>query len=421
MRKLKIAVWHNLQSGGGKRALYYHVEGLIKRGHEIASFCPDTADQSFLPLSGIIREKIFPLEATIERLKKTPFKKTYSYDLCLERFNLMLDHCRQCAAMINQSDFDVLLANSSSDFYMSHIGRFVTIPKAIYIGEPYRPLYEAFPEFLWKAPEKEMRRFNSLTKVKNEIQYWKKIYAFGILAREELTAAKSYDLILVNSLYSRESIIRAYRVESKVCYLGIDIEKFKPGITKKENYVIGIGSFGHLKGIERAIDSISRIPAEKRPELIWIGNMPSMEYINSLKRLAENLLVKFTPKYNITDEELVLYLKKAAVMIYLPFLEPFGLAPLEANACGTAVVGIAEGGLKETIMDDHNGYVVSDFNPDKIASKIQLFTDNLMFANEIGERARKYVQERWNYETGINNIEAYLASLVGEKRGNAET
>jgi glycosyltransferase involved in cell wall biosynthesis len=210
-------------------------------------------------------------------------------------------------------------------------------------------------------------------------------------------------------------------VESKVCYLGIDIEKFKPGITKKENYVIGIGSFGHLKGIERAIDSISRIPAEKRPELIWIGNMPSMEYINSLKRLAENLLVKFTPKYNITDEELVLYLKKAAVMIYLPFLEPFGLAPLEANACGTAVVGIAEGGLKETIMDDHNGYVVSDFNPDKIASKIQLFTNNLMFANEIGERARKYVQERWNYETGINNIEAYLASLVGEKRGNAET
>jgi len=108
-------------------------------------------------------------------------------------------------------------------------------------------------------------------------------------------------------------------------------------------------------------------------------------------------------------------------MIYLPFLEPFGLVPLEANACGTAVVGIAEGGLKETIKDDLNGYTVKDFNPNEIASKIQLFTDDLLFANEIGERARKYVQERWNYETGINNIEAYLASLVGEKRGAAET
>lgn len=421
MRKLKIAVWHNLGSGGGKRALYYHVEGLLKRGHEITAFCPDTADQSYLPLSGIIKEISFPLKANIERLTNSPFRRTYSYGLCLERLNLMLDHCRQCAAIIHKSDFDVLLANSSSDFYMSHIGRFVSIPKAIYIGEPFRPLYEAFPEFQWKAPEKEMRRFNSLTKVKNEIQYWKKIYAYGILAREELTAVKSYDLILVNSLYSRESVMRAYRVESKVCYLGIDTEKFKPGITNKENYVIGIGSFGHLKGIERAIDAISRIPAENRPELVWIGNLPSMEYINSLKRIAEGLSVRFTPKYNIPDEELIVYLKKAAVMIYLPYLEPFGLVPLEANACGTAVVGIAEGGLKETIMDNHNGYVVRDFNPNEIASQIQKFTDNLIFANEMGQRARKYVQERWNYETGITNIEAYLASLVEEKRGTVET
>jgi glycosyltransferase involved in cell wall biosynthesis len=421
MRRLRIAVWHNLPSGGGKRALYYHVEGLLKRGHEITAFCPDTADQSYLPLSGIVREISFPLKANIERLSHALFRKAYSYGLCLERLNLMLDHCRQCADMIHKSDFDVLLANSSSDFYMSHIGRFVKIPKAIFIGEPFRPLYEAFPEFQWKAPEREMRRFNSLAKFKNEIRYWKKIYAYGILAREELTAAKSYNLILVNSLYSRESIMRAYRAESKVCYLGIDLEKFKPGITKKEKYVIGIGSFGHLKGIDRAIDVISRIPSEKRPELIWIGNMPSLEYINSLKRKAEELLVKFIPRFDITDEELILYLKKAAVMIYLPFLEPFGLAPLEANACGTAVVGIAEGGLKETIFDDHNGFVVRDFNPDEIASKIQLFTDNLMFANEMGERARNYVQERWNYEEGINNIESYLASIVGEKRGKVET
>ena len=418
---MKIAVWHNLNSGGGKRALYYHVEGLIKRGHDVTAFCPDTVDQSYLPLSSIIKEETFPLKEKIEKLRNSLLKRFYSHALILERLNLMLDHCRQCASIINQSDYDVLFANSSSDFYMSHIGRFVSIPKAIYIGEPFRPLYEAFPEFQWKAPEKEMRRFNSLNKVKNEIRYWKKIYAFGILAREELAAAKSYELILVNSLFSRESIMRAYHLESKVCYLGIDTTKLNSGITKKENYVIGIGSFGHLKGIERVIDSISRIPAEKRPELIWIGNLPSVGYINSLGRMAEELKVKFTPKYNIPDEELILYLKKAAVMIYLPFLEPFGLVPLEANACGTAVVGIAEGGLKETIKDDLNGYTVKDFNPNEIASKIQLFTDDLLFANEIGERARKYVQERWNYETGINNIEAYLASLVGEKRGAAET
>jgi hypothetical protein len=30
---MKIAVWQNLPSGGGKRALYYHVRGLVELGH----------------------------------------------------------------------------------------------------------------------------------------------------------------------------------------------------------------------------------------------------------------------------------------------------------------------------------------------------------------------------------------------------
>jgi hypothetical protein len=32
---MKIAVWYNLPSGGAKRALYYHVRGLVERGHTV--------------------------------------------------------------------------------------------------------------------------------------------------------------------------------------------------------------------------------------------------------------------------------------------------------------------------------------------------------------------------------------------------
>jgi len=35
---MKIAVWHNLPSGGGKRALYHHVRGLVERGHRVESW-----------------------------------------------------------------------------------------------------------------------------------------------------------------------------------------------------------------------------------------------------------------------------------------------------------------------------------------------------------------------------------------------
>ena len=59
---MKIAVWHNLPSGGGKRALYYHVRGLVGRGHELACWSLDTADQSYLPLSEFAPERIVPTD-----------------------------------------------------------------------------------------------------------------------------------------------------------------------------------------------------------------------------------------------------------------------------------------------------------------------------------------------------------------------
>ena len=58
--RVKIAIWHNLPSGGDKRALYYHVKGLVQRGHTVESWCPSTANQSYLPLSELITEHILP-------------------------------------------------------------------------------------------------------------------------------------------------------------------------------------------------------------------------------------------------------------------------------------------------------------------------------------------------------------------------
>src|SRR5216683_3299275 len=59
---VKIAVWHNLPSGGGKRALYYHVRGLVERGHTVESWCPPTADVSYLPLRELIPEHTKPFD-----------------------------------------------------------------------------------------------------------------------------------------------------------------------------------------------------------------------------------------------------------------------------------------------------------------------------------------------------------------------
>src|SRR6476660_8489805 len=59
---MRIAIWHNLPSGGGKRALYNQIRGFLKRGHEVESWCPPTADQKYFPFGEIIPEHVMPLD-----------------------------------------------------------------------------------------------------------------------------------------------------------------------------------------------------------------------------------------------------------------------------------------------------------------------------------------------------------------------
>ena len=59
---MRIAVWHNLPSGGAKRALHDQVRGLVGRGHVVESWCPPTADQEFLSIGQLVPEHVVPLE-----------------------------------------------------------------------------------------------------------------------------------------------------------------------------------------------------------------------------------------------------------------------------------------------------------------------------------------------------------------------
>src|SRR5437773_10631232 len=111
---MRIAVWHNLPSGGGKRALYYHVRGLIERGHSVEAWCPSTSDRNYLPLSELITEHVVPIDT------RQPGKFIGRILLLgglngdeLREAKALDEHCRRCADEINRGGFDILFANSS--------------------------------------------------------------------------------------------------------------------------------------------------------------------------------------------------------------------------------------------------------------------------------------------------------------------
>lgn len=394
---MKIAVWHNLPSGGGKRQLYYHIKGLIEQGHYVESWCTSTAASSdFLPLSDLIKENVVPLDGFSPKFNHTFRNKSTVKSL----INAMERHCQKCAEQINSKGFDVLFINACAFLRTSSIAEFATIPTVLYLGEPYRWFYESLPSLPW-------RDFSSI---------WLNA-GIKLQALKEVEYARATDLILVNSLYSRESVLKSYSLESKVCYLGVDSNYYKILSSTKKNYVIGLGTLYHAKGIDRAIKAIATIEKVKRPPLVWIGNGAWQDDLNGYIALAKALEVDFIYHLNVTDDFVLRSLNEASVMLYTSRLEPFGLSPLEANACGTGVVGIAEGGFREIIIDGVNGFLTSNEDYDELGRLILTFTSNLVYAAEFGKQCRIHVEKHWSIKKCSSNIENYLRNVINIKGG----
>ena len=129
---MKIAVWHNLPSGGGKRALYYHVRGLVERGHEVSCWCLDSADQSYLPLSEFAPERVVPTEFRKPRRTFTSWLAP-SYTEVIARLQAFDEACRRCAQEIAAGQFDLLFANSSVGYHVPFILRHLRMRKVLYL------------------------------------------------------------------------------------------------------------------------------------------------------------------------------------------------------------------------------------------------------------------------------------------------
>ena len=394
---MRIAIWHNLPSGGGKRALYNHVKGLRERGHYLEAWTTDMASKDYLPLSDIITEHILPVKSNIYKAYgiSNPIKRIQ------KQINIMNEHYKLCVRDIESQSFDLIFANSCSFSYMPYISNFSKIPVVVYLGEPYRPLYEAFPDNVWQAPSYEIKIKNARRIIKD----FKETYAKRIQVREEINAAKKYTAILVNSLFSRETVIRSYGIDASVCYLGIDEKMFSPGNFRKEPYVVGLGTISYIKSVHKAINIIAKVPLEFRPILKWISNGYDDVYFKEVIKLAEELNVKFEPLLSISDEEIKKVLACAAVMIYMPHLEPFGLATLEANACGTYVIATPEGGVRESIVEGNNGSLITGFEELKISELITKFVSDLDYAKSKGKEACDFVRNKWNRQMMVDNLE----------------
>jgi glycosyltransferase involved in cell wall biosynthesis len=403
---MKIAVWHNLPSGGGARALNNHIIGLLDKGHTIEIWgCNPTANY-FMKFPDSVNIHIIPLL----RYSEYSFRDNVQSFFFQKDNNIkaMEDHCMACADNINEGDFDVLLIGNCKYYAAPFMSRYVKIPTVLYHGEPFRYFYEAQPYTPWYPPgisEIQWLRRSYWQLFFKDLWYERRM---RVQLREERLNIETTDKLLVNSVFSSESCARAYNRAGEVCYLGINTDVFKPAKKAPSSpYVIGLGNLFFNKNPLLAVDTIGEIPEHKRPTLLWVSNMKDGALYEEIIQLAELKNVRFEVKEMVSDEELVLLLSNAICMLYTSRLEPFGLAPLEANACQTPVVAVAQGGVRETIIDGKNGFLCVP-EATTLAERIELLIDNPERQAEMGRVALQNVQKNWTLEAATDRIEVAL-------------
>jgi glycosyltransferase involved in cell wall biosynthesis len=72
---------------------------------------------------------------------------------------------------------------------------------------------------------------------------------------------------------------------------------------------------------------------------------------------------------------------------------------------------VAEGGVRETIKDGLNGFLV-DSQPKAIAEAMARLLQDAALARDMSERACEYVQREWNLEKSVDRLEGNLLQVV---------
>lgn len=171
------------------------------------------------------------------------------------------------------------------------------------------------------------------------VQGWMTRYLLHHLRQWDVISANRVDYFIANSKSTARRIWRCYRRSAEVIYPPVDTERFSFQ-AQKEDFYLTVSRLVSYKKISLVVKAFNQLGLP----LVVIGSGPELEQI---RRLAKpNVQILGWQPDAIVEQ----YMAQAKAFVYAAF-EDFGIAPVEAQACGTPVIAYGAGGTLETVFD----------------------------------------------------------------------
>lgn len=252
----------------------------------------------------------------------------------------------------------------------------------------------------------------------------------------ERRAMKESDLIITSNPDERLQMMRLFGVESEriaVLPCGIDIEKFKQvdrdearkelSLKAKDNVLIFVGRLEPLKGIETLLMAVADVADKSNLKLLIVGGNPDADpEASRLLGIARTLKIEryITFTGSVAHEKLATYYSAADVCLVPSYYESFGLVAVEAMACGTPVIASMVGGLKTTVVDGHNGYLIPWRCPEAFTERIEMLINNRPLRDSLGNQAKESI-ERLVWDRVADQVLSAYQSCLDKYREPAGT
>lgn len=186
--------------------------------------------------------------------------------------------------------------------------------------------------------------------------------------RSDRRSAQRPDLIIANSAYVADRISRWWGRSSEVVHPPVDVDFFTPdpGVDRQDFFLLA-----------------GRIVPYKRPEVaLAAARRAGVRLVVAGAGRREDRLARLAGRgielLGAVSAEQLRHLYRSCRALVFPGTEDFGMVPVEAQACGAPVIGRAEGGLLETVVDGRTGVLYRagpDGGVDPLADAMRSFVD----------------------------------------------
>src|SRR5262245_21389204 len=208
------------------------------------------------------------------------------------------------------------------------------------------------------------------------------------LARWDRATADRVDRYITNSQHVAGRIRTYYNRDAIVIYPPVDTDFFRPDSAAPERYALMVSALVPYKRIDIAIDACRRA----RLPLKIVGTGPDRARLECSAAAGGNGGVEFLGR--VPDEGLRDLYRRASLAL-MTGEEDFGIAPVEAQACGRPVVALARGGALETVIPGETGVLVDDLTAAAFADGIADVLDARFDPAAIRRHAEQFGRQRF--------------------------